>query len=38
MKEPHSSDRPAREMIMAPDSRSMADVGDLRTHVVPEPR
>ena len=34
---PQLSDRPAMEMIMVPDSSSMAAVGFCRTHDVPDP-
>ena len=34
---PHTSDRPAMEMIMVPLSINMADVGVCRDHVVPDP-
>ena len=37
MKTPQPSARPAREMIIVPDSSSMEAVGDRRVHVVPDP-
>ena len=37
MKTPQPSTRPAMEMIMVPDSSSMAAVGGRRVHVMPDP-